>query len=85
MTDAQLHERMAKMETELQYLKRDIDEIKTDVADIKEKQDQMILMLTEAKGGIKVARWFWLLLAGLVGWVLSYLAPIRAFLVKVGG
>ena len=85
MTDAQLHERMAKMETELQYLKRDVDEIKTDVADIKEKQDQMILMLTEAKGGIKVARWFWLLLAGLVGWVLSYLAPIKAFLVKVGG
>ena len=85
MTDAQLHERMAHQETELQYLKRDVDEIKTDVSDIKEKQDQMILMLTEVKGGIKVARWFWLLLAGLVGWVLSYLAPIRAFLVKVGG
>lgn len=85
MTDAQVYERIAKMETELQYLKRDMTEVKGDVADIKEKQDQIILMLTEAKGGIKVARWFWLLLAGLVGWVLSYLAPIKAFLVKVGG
>ena len=64
MTDAQLHERMAHQETELQYLKRDVDEIKTDVSDIKEKQDQMILMLTEVKGGIKVARWFWLLQIG---------------------
>lgn len=85
MTDAQLYERMAKMETELQYLKRDVDEIKTDVSDIKEKQDQMILMLTEAKGGIKVARWLWLVIAAVSGFALSYWSSIRAFFVKVGG
>ena len=85
MTDAQVYERIAKVETELQYLKRDMTEVKGDVAEIKQKQDQMILMLTEAKGGIKVARWFWLLLAGLIGWVLSYLAPIKALLTKMGG
>jgi len=85
MTDAQVYERIAKMETELQYLKRDMTEVKGDVADIKEKQDQMILMLTEAKGGIKVARWLWLLLAASLGWALSYWSSIKTLLTKIGG
>jgi len=74
------------METELQYLKRDVDEIKGDVSDIKDKQDQMILMLTEAKGGIKVARWFWLLLSGLFGGLgVANWSWIKALMAKIGG
>lgn len=84
MTD--LHgERIARMETELQYLKRDVDEIKVDVADIKAKQDQMITMLTEANGMRKMMRWLWG--AGVItgGVVVTYWTAIKAFMMKIGG
>jgi hypothetical protein len=84
MTDAH-GERIARMETELQYIKRDMDELKEDVADIKAKQDQMILMLTEAKGGWKFARWLWIPVSGAGVLGISYWSSIRAFLAKIGG
>jgi hypothetical protein len=85
MTDAQLYERVARMETELQYLKRDVAALTKKVDEIEVKLDQILNTLTEAKGGIKVARWFWLLLVGFLGWASSYLPPIKAFLAKMGG
>lgn len=85
MTDAQVYERIAKMETEQQYIKRDVAVLTKKVDEIDGKLDQILSTLTEAKGGIKVARWLWLLLAAGGGWAVSYWSSIKAFFVKVGG
>lgn len=85
MNDTILGERVARMETELKYLQRDMSEVKDDVADIKAKQDQMILMLTEAKGGWKFARWMWVPISGVAVTAISYWSSIKALFVKVGG
>jgi hypothetical protein len=85
MTDAQYGERIARMETELQYLKRDVAALTKKVDEIEVKLDQILDTLTEAKGGFKVARWFWLLLVGVLGWAGSYLPPVKALLAKIGG
>lgn len=85
MTDAQLGERVARMETELKYLQRDMADVKGDVADIKAKQDQMLLLLTEARGGWKTARWIWLGLSASGGFVVAYWSSFRTLFTKIGG
>lgn len=85
MTEAQVYERMARLETELQYLKRDVDAIKGDVADIKAKQDQMITLLTEANGMRKMLRWIYGGAVILGGFILAYWSTIKTFLTKIGG
>lgn len=85
MTEAQYGERIARMETELQYLKRDVDEIKGDVSDIKAKQDQMITLLTEANGMRKMLRWLYGLAVVSGGLILAYWSSIKAMLAKIGG
>ena len=86
MTENQLiGERVARMETELKYLQRDVTEVKGDVADIKAKQDQMIAMMTEAKGGYKTARWVWGVVVVALGLLFAYWSAFKAFLLKVGG
>lgn len=84
MSDVQIGERVARMETELQYIKRDMNELKDDVADIKAKQDQLISLLTEANGMRKLMRWLWgggVIIAG-IG--LTYWSSIKSFLAKIG-
>lgn len=85
MTEALYGERIARMETELQYLKRDVDEIKGDVADIKAKQDQMITLLTEANGMRKMIRWAYGAAVVLGGFIIAYWTTIKTFLIKAGG
>lgn len=85
MTEAQVYERIARMETELQYLKRDMAEVKGDVSDIKEKQDQMITLLTEANGMRKMLRWVYASAIIVGGFILTYWTAIKGFLTKVGG
>ena len=85
MTEAQQGERIARMETELQYLKRDVEALTKKVDEIELKLDQILSALTEARGGIKVARWLWVMLAGAIGWVSSYIPPIKTILMKIGG
>lgn len=85
MTEAQQGERIMRMETELQYLKRDVDEIKGDVADIKAKQDHMITLLTEANGMRKMLRWIYAVAAVVATFVITYWTAIKAFLAKIGG
>lgn len=84
MTEAQVYERVARMETELQYLKRDVDEIKVDVADIKAKQDQMITLLTEANGMRKLLRWLYATAIVVGGFVFTYWSSVKTFLLKIG-
>lgn len=85
MTEAQVYERVARMETELQYLKRDVDEIKVDVADIKAKQDQMITLLTEANGMRKMLRWLYVTAVVIGGFIFAYWSSFKALLLKIGG
>jgi hypothetical protein len=84
MTDAHFGERVASMETELKYIKRDMDELKGDVADIKDKQDQMITLLTEANGMRKLMRWLYAAAVVLSGVVLTYWTTFKGLLMKIG-
>lgn len=84
MTD--LHgERIARMETELQYIKRDIDELKGDVSDINAKQDQLLDILTQAKGVRAFFRVSWPGFVWVVALVVSYWSSIKTFFIKIGG
>jgi hypothetical protein len=85
MTEAHFGERVASMETELKYIKRDMDELKGDVADIKDKQDQMITLLTEANGMRKLMRWLYAAAVVLSGVVLTYWTTFKGLLMKIGG
>lgn len=85
MTDAQVYERIARMETKLEHVQEKVADLAKKIDEIEAKQDQLIDLITEAKGGIKVARWFWLLLVGVLGWASSYLPPVKALLAKIGG
>jgi hypothetical protein len=85
MTEAHFGERVASMETELKYIKRDMDELKGDVADIKDKQDQMITLLTEANGMRKLIRWLWVVAVAGAGIVWYNWTTFKGLLMKIGG
>jgi hypothetical protein len=85
MTEAHFGERVASMETELKYIKRDMDELKGDVADIKDKQDQMITLLTEANGMRKLMRWLYAGAVVLGGIAWANWTAIKGLLMKIGG
>lgn len=89
MTEAQYGERIArmeaKMEAEMQYMKRDIGEVKADVADIKAKQDKIIEMMTEANGMRKLIRWLYVTGVVASGFVATYWSSFKGFFAKIGG
>lgn len=84
MTEAHFGERIVSMEVDLEYIKRDMRELKKEVADIKAKQDQMITLLTEANGMRKLMRWLWASAVIVGGIVLTYWTTIKAMLMKIG-
>lgn len=85
MTEAQYGERIARMETELQYIKRDVAALTKKVDDVEVKLDQILDTLTEAKGGVKTVRWLWGVAGVLAGTAAIYWSSIKTFLAKVGG
>jgi phage shock protein A len=84
MTDAH-GERIARMETKLEYVQEKVADLAKKIDDIEAKQDQLIDLITEAKGGLKVARWLYGVAAVAGGFVIAYWSSIKALLTKVGG
>lgn len=84
MTESHFGERVVSMEVDLKYIKRDMEELKNEVGDIKAKQDQMITLLTEANGMRKLMRWLWAGAVILSGVAFTYWTAIKAFLMKIG-
>jgi len=82
-------ERVARVETELKYLQRDVSELKEEVEKrmgrIEQQQEKMLELLTEARGMSKLARWLWIVGGGAIGLGVTYWGTIKALFIKVGG
>lgn len=83
MTETQIAERMARVETELKYLQREVTELKGDIEKIKEKQDQILEILTQAKGVRNLARFaIWLVSSGILAGIFTYWPAIKAMILQ---
>jgi len=85
MNDAALHERMARVETELKYLQREVTELKQDIEEIKEQQAKILEILTQAKGMRTLIRFaIWIVSSGLLAGIFSSWDYIKAIIAKGG-
>lgn len=85
MTDAQIGERMARVETKLEYVQKEMADLKSKVSDIEAKQDQIISLLTQGKGVVWFLQKMWPGMVWGAALVVTYWTSIRAFLAKMGG
>lgn len=85
MNDNSLGERIARVETELKYLKKDLSDLQADVKGIQEKQDQILNILTQARGVQRFLKFgVWVVSSGFLAAFFSLLPSIKTFLAKVG-